>query len=208
MKVKITAVAVIVASMALSGCGNSSTEKQEDQSTENTPNLFEDPGAAVDTVIDTVTTTFTDTVGQYDSEATIIENLQTMGDFTTLVAGLQATGLDVTLLEEGPFTVFAPNDDAFAKLGGNKVNELIATPDAFREVLLNHVLIEQTLDSSMAGLLAGAQLDTANGEQVDVGLEDDGTVTLNQANVTYTDIDSSNGIVHVVDDVLMTTWFD
>jgi|GEM_PF-726103 len=140
--------------------------------------------------------------GQFNPTSTLVENLQTMGNFNTLVAALQATGLDVTLNQEGPFTLFAPDDAAFNKLGGGAVNELLATPDVLRNILLYHVLSEQTVDASTVILLAGGKLEMANGAKVDIGLTTDATVTINDSNVTKTDIGSSNGVIHVIDTVL------
>eukprot|EP00095_Tigriopus_kingsejongensis_P004904 maker-scaffold1_size3401120-snap-gene-16.43 protein:Tk04904 transcript:maker-scaffold1_size3401120-snap-gene-16.43-mRNA-1 annotation:"beta-ig-h3 fasciclin" len=113
-----------------------------------------------------------------------------------------ATGLDQTLMGEGPFTVFAPTDEAFAKLGDEAINALLAEPEALANILLYHVLPGQAVDAATAISLAGQSVDAANGDALALVL-DGGNLFINESLVTATDIVTSNGIIHVIDTVLL-----
>ncbi|MGB0866482.1 MAG: fasciclin domain-containing protein [Granulosicoccaceae bacterium] len=134
--------------------------------------------------------------------ANIVETAQAAGSFNTLVAALQATGLDQTLMGEGPFTVFAPSDEAFAKLGDDTVNALLADPDTLSDILLYHVLVGQAVDATTAISLAGQSVDAANGDALALSLNG-GNLFINSSQVTATDIAASNGVIHVIDTVLL-----
>lgn len=136
------------------------------------------------------------------AQGNIVETAQTAGTFTTLVAALQATGLDQTLAGEGPFTVFAPSDEAFAKLGDEAINDLLANPEALSNILLYHVLANQSVNAASAISLAGQSVETANGDSIALSL-DAGNLFINDSQVTVTDIVTSNGIIHVIDTVLL-----
>jgi len=119
----------------------------------------------------------------------------------TLVAAVQAAGLEETLRGEGPFTVFAPTDDAFAALPEGTVENLLKpeNKDQLAAVLTYHVLAGKTLSTDLAG--ATLSVPTVNGAEVNV----DGTegVKVNNATVVKADIKTSNGIIHVIDTVLL-----
>merc|ERR1712045_203234 len=120
---------------------------------------------------------------------------------STLVAAVQAAGLVETLSGPGPFTVFAPTNDAFAKIPSAALNDLLADKDALTAVLLRHVVPSTIM---AAGIPAGrTAVATAGGEKVDV--VNDGGVTVNGATVIATDIAASNGVVHLVDTVIPAT---
>lgn len=123
--------------------------------------------------------------------------------FTTLVAALQATGLDATLSDESStFTVFAPTDDAFAKLGADTINSLLANPDQLSDILLYHVVAGAAVDATTAISLAGTNVEMANGSSTAITL-DGSNLLINQSMVVVTDVMASNGIIHVIDTVLL-----
>lgn len=135
--------------------------------------------------------------------ANIVETAAAAGSFNTLVAALQATGLDATLADpDATFTVFAPTDEAFAKLGQETLNSLLADPAALSDILLYHVLAGQAVDATTAISLSGTNVDTANGASVSISL-DGNRLLINQSEVIATDIVTSNGIIHVIDTVLL-----
>jgi transforming growth factor-beta-induced protein len=124
------------------------------------------------------------------------------GDFTTLVAALQATGLDATLADESAtFTVFAPTDAAFEVLGQDTIDALLADTDTLSDILLYHVVSGQAVDAETALTLAGQVVEMANGANVALTLRD-GALFINNSEVVSTDIEASNGIIHVIDAVL------
>ncbi len=128
----------------------------------------------------------------------IVETAQAAGSFTTLVAALQAASLDDDLAGAGPFTVFAPTDDAFAALPAGTVDALLADPAALADILLYHVVSGQ----AFAGDLDGSPLSTLlAGGELTVSLS--GGVQINSSNVTQADILTTNGVIHVIDAVLL-----
>ena len=136
-----------------------------------------------------------------DQTHDIVDTAVAAGSFTTLVAAVQAAGLVETLKGAGPFTVFAPSDDAFAALPAGTVGELVKpeNKDKLTAILLLHVLPGAIKSTDVAG----KQLDatTAGGSTVHV----DGTngVTVDGAKVVTADIVCSNGIIHVIDAVIL-----
>ncbi len=127
----------------------------------------------------------------------IPETAVAAGIFTNLVAALQATGLDAALTNEGPFTVFAPTDDAFAALGIPQ-DELLALTN-LAEILLYHVVDDRLKAEDVIAL---ERITTLLGEDVKVNVNDDG-VFINDAQIIVTDIKAENGIIHVIDRVLI-----
>jgi transforming growth factor-beta-induced protein len=127
------------------------------------------------------------------------------GRFTTLVAAVQAAGLAETLSGEGPFTVFAPTDDAFAALPEETLNSLLQPENKqqLTDILLYHVVPGKVLAADVAGL-DGQMANTAlEGKQIAVK-DDMGNVTLNEnVKVIITDIEAANGVIHVIDAVLL-----
>ncbi|GAB4578578.1 MAG: hypothetical protein Fur0022_13130 [Anaerolineales bacterium] len=130
---------------------------------------------------------------------TIVDIAVADGRFTTLVAAVQAAGLAETLSGEGPFTVFAPTDDAFAALPEGTVEALLADIPTLTNILLYHVVEGKVMAADVVGLSAAT---TLLGEDVTVTVEGD-TVKINNATVIITDIEASNGVIHVIDAVLL-----
>ena len=140
--------------------------------------------------------------------ADIVDTAIAAGDFTTLVAAVQAAGLEETLRGEGPFTVFAPTDDAFAALPAGTVDMLLEDPTGdLADILTYHVVAGAVLAADVVGL-DGQDVTTVNGATFTVNVADDGSVSLtdaagNDVAVVTTDIETSNGVIHVIDAVLM-----
>ncbi len=131
----------------------------------------------------------------------IVDTAIADGRFTTLVAAVQAAGLVDTLKGEGPFTVFAPTDDAFAKLPAGTVESLLLpeNKEQLAGILTYHVVAGQVMAADVVTLTSA---DTVNGQPVMVKVED-GKVYINDAEVIITDILTSNGVIHVIDQVIL-----
>lgn len=135
--------------------------------------------------------------------ANIVDTALAAGSFNTLAAALEATGLVSVLADENAsFTVFAPTDEAFAALGQDTIDALLADPDQLKDILLYHVISEQVVDSATAISLAGSTVAMANGDSIALSL-DAGNLLVNTSTVTATDIAASNGVIHVIDSVLL-----
>ncbi len=132
---------------------------------------------------------------------TIVDIAVQDGRFTTLVAALEAAGLVDALQGEGPFTVFAPTDDAFAALPEGAIDALLADSEALSEVLLYHVISGWVKAADVVSL-DGKEVETLSGESVKVMLDGE-SVMINEATVIITDIEGSNGVIHVIDAVLL-----
>ena len=124
------------------------------------------------------------------------------GSFTTLVAALEATGLDVTLSDmDSSFTVFAPTDDAFALLGDETIAALLDDTDTLTDILTYHV-IGAEIDSSAAISSAGSTVEMVNGDSTGLSLDGD-NLLVNTVTVTTVDVEADNGVIHVIDAVLI-----
>lgn len=120
------------------------------------------------------------------------------GNFTTLAAAQTAAGLVETLKGPGPFTVFAPTDEAFAALPAGTVEALLADPEALAKILTYHVIAGKVMSIDLTNGMTAA---TVNG--ADVTIMTEGGVMVNDAHVTTADIAASNGVIHVIDKVIM-----
>ena len=123
------------------------------------------------------------------------------GSFNTLVAAVKAAGLAETLQRPGPFTVFAPTDAAFAKLPAGTIDALLANKPMLASILTYHVVSGKVGASDIIGM-NGARPATVNGQTVDVTVSG-GKVYVNGVQVIMADVPASNGIIHVIDAVLM-----
>jgi uncharacterized surface protein with fasciclin (FAS1) repeats len=128
----------------------------------------------------------------------IVETARDAGTFTTLIAAIDRAGLESTLASEGPFTVFAPGDEAFARLPEGAVDSLLAEPDKLAEVLTYHVVPGRVTAADVVGLTTAP---TVQGEELRVSV--DGSVHVDGARVLNADIEASNGLIHVIDRVLL-----
>jgi transforming growth factor-beta-induced protein len=135
------------------------------------------------------------------AEKNIVETAVSAGSFTTLAKALQAAGLVDTLAGKGPFTVFAPTDEAFAKLPVGTLEELLKPENKakLQAILTYHVVAGKVMASDVTGLTSAK---TVNGQSLKIAVTDDG-VMINNAKVVTTDIATSNGVIHVIDTVLL-----
>jgi uncharacterized surface protein with fasciclin (FAS1) repeats len=156
----------------------------------------------------TMSTTVDSTMDSTAEAADIVDTAVAAGDFTTLIAAVRAAGLEDTLRGDGPFTVFAPTDDAFAALPPGTIETLLEDPTGdLATILTYHVVPGAVLAAAVAGL-DGQGVTTVEGESVTVNVADDGAVSLTDATgnsvaVVTTDIETSNGVIHVIDGVLL-----
>ena len=138
--------------------------------------------------------------------ASIVDVAVSNGSFTTLVAALQATGLDTVLDDpESTFTVFAPTDAAFALLGQDTIDALLADPDTLRDILLYHVVSGSEIlqDGAITVAQSGSnKVDMANERQSALTLADS-TLYINKSAVSLADVKADNGVIHVVDQVIL-----
>jgi uncharacterized surface protein with fasciclin (FAS1) repeats len=128
----------------------------------------------------------------------IVDTAVAAGSFNTLVAAVEAAGLVDTLKSDGPFTVFAPTDAAFAKLPEGTLDELLANPDRLRAILLYHVVAGKVLAADVVNLDSATSL---LGQKITISTN--GGVKVDTANVVSTDIMASNGVIHVIDSVIL-----
>ena len=128
-----------------------------------------------------------------------IAEIAVAGGFNTLVAALDAAGLVETLSGEGTFTVFAPTDEAFAALPEGMLDELLADTEALTQILLYHVAGDVVMAEQVVTL---DEAETLQGSKVAIEVVD-GNVFVNESQVTSTDIEASNGVIHVIDAVLL-----
>jgi transforming growth factor-beta-induced protein len=135
-----------------------------------------------------------------EAELNIVETAIAAGNFETLVAAVSAAGLADALSGEGPFTVFAPTDEAFAALPDGLVASLLEDPEGqLTQILLYHVLSGQVM---AADVTDGLEAETLQGSTVSFTISD-GVVMINGATIIATDIEASNGVIHVIDAVIL-----
>lgn len=132
------------------------------------------------------------------TEKDIVDTAVDAGAFTTLVAAAEAAGLVDTLKGDGPFTVFAPTDDAFAALPAGTVEGLLEDPEALAAILTYHVVPGKVMSTDLSNDMTTA---TVNG--ADVTIMTEGGVMVNEANVVTADVEASNGVIHVIDKVIL-----
>jgi len=137
--------------------------------------------------------------GNHSAPKDIVDTAVSAGQFTTLVKAVQAAGLVDTLKGEGPFTVFAPTDEAFAKLPAGTIESLLANPAKLREVLTYHVVPGKITASEVVKL---SKAKTVQGQEAKIKVSG-GKVKIDNANVIKTDIMTSNGVIHVIDAVIL-----
>jgi uncharacterized surface protein with fasciclin (FAS1) repeats len=144
-----------------------------------------------------------------EANADIVDTAVAAGAFTTLAAALTAAGLVDTLKGPGPFTVFAPTDAAFAKLPAGTVEALLEDPTGqLSQILTYHVVLGEVMASAVV-TLDGQKVKTVQGGELAVQVTGDEVALVdaagNHANVITTDVVASNGIIHVIDAVLLPT---
>lgn len=131
--------------------------------------------------------------------ADIVDTAVSAGDFNTLVAAVKAAGLMDTLKGPGPFTVFAPTDEAFAKMPAGTVDGLLKDPEKLKRILTYHVVAGKVM---AADVMKMKTANTVEGSPVKI-MSKGGKVMINNATVTKADIVCDNGVIHVIDTVIM-----
>ncbi len=131
----------------------------------------------------------------------IVETAVSNGSFNTLVAAVKAAGLVETLSGTGPFTVFAPVDDAFAALPAGTVESLVEpeNKEKLTGILTYHVVAGKVMSTDLSD---GMTAKTVNGEEITIKIED-GKVMVNDAEVVMADVETDNGVIHVINKVIM-----
>lgn len=135
----------------------------------------------------------------FRADKNIVETAQAAGKFTTLLKAAQAAGLVETLSGPGPLTVFAPTDEAFAKVPKATLDGLLADPARLKQVLLYHVVAGNVKAADVVKLKSAK---TVNGQEAKITVSN-GKVMIDNANVVTTDIEASNGVIHVIDAVIL-----
>ena len=141
------------------------------------------------------------TTKENQSMKNIVQVAVENGNFNTLVTAVKAAGLAETLQGPGPFTVFAPTDAAFAKLPEGTVNALLADKEKLTAILTYHVISGKVVASDITRM-NGANPVTVNGQKLDIAVRG-GKVYVNGAQVITADVYASNGVIHVIDGVLL-----
>jgi uncharacterized surface protein with fasciclin (FAS1) repeats len=182
---KRTVAAAIAAALVLAACSGATEE----------PSATEEPTPApVETPVEEEAVEL----------GTIVDVAVAAGDFTTLVAAVQAAGLVDTLSSEGPFTVFAPTDAAFAALPAGVLDKLLLPEN--RDILVSILTYHVVSGTVLAADVAAGQVTTVQGEAITV--ETMGGVSVNGANVVAVDVLASNGVIHVIDAVILPPSLD
>lgn len=192
MKKYLAAAGAVALAVSLSACSDDSDDDSATSTAAETSEAAEytDPSAAAE-----------------QTEGDIVDTAESAGDFTTLLTAVKAAGLEDTLRGDGPFTVFAPTDEAFSALPANALDDLLADPTGtLADILKYHVVEGEVLADDIADM-DGDTVTTVLGEDLTVEVDGD-TVYLvdgtgNRVTVTATDVDASNGVIHVIDAVLM-----
>ena len=129
----------------------------------------------------------------------IVDTAVAAGDFKTLATALETAGLVETLKGKGPFTVFAPTDEAFAKLPAGTLDSLLKDKEKLKKILLYHVVSGNVMAKDVVKLKSAK---TVQGSSVKINASG-GKVMVDKANVIKTDIVASNGVIHVIDTVII-----
>jgi uncharacterized surface protein with fasciclin (FAS1) repeats len=178
---------LVIVSLVIAGCTESETTTSAASNTV--------PGMET-TSSTSMTTETTSTAASPDD---IIAIAEADGRFMTLLAALEAADLVETLKGEGPFTVFAPTDDAFDELPEGTIDSLLDDIPALTDILLYHVVEGKVMAADVVNL---TEAETVSGGTLSITVEDS-TVMINDAEVIIPDIETSNGVIHVIDSVLI-----
>ena len=131
--------------------------------------------------------------------ADIVDTAVNAGSFNTLVTAVKAAGLVDTLKQPGPFTVFAPTDDAFAKLPAGTVDSLLKDIPQLKKILTYHVVSGKVTAADVVKLTSA---NTVEGSSVNINASN-GVVKVNEATVVTPDVTADNGVIHIIDSVLI-----
>ncbi|MBY9066176.1 fasciclin domain-containing protein [Hyphomonas sp. WL0036] len=169
---------------------------------EGTPTVAPPPVEAVDTPIDEAIAEDTATPAEAE---TLVDVLATRPEFSSLLAAVDAAGLTETLAGPGPYTIFAPTNDAFAALPAGELDQLLLpeNKDKLVRIVSYHVIPGKVLAAEVPAEEAGTATVSINNLDLSVRRTADGSVMVNQFTVTEGDIDAGNGVIHVIDGVLV-----
>ncbi len=134
--------------------------------------------------------------------STIVQTAAAASNFKTLTAALTAANLGETLSGAGPFTVFAPTDEAFAKIAKADLDALLADKEKLKKVLTFHVVSGKVMAADINKMKNGSKVKTVQGGEATLH-NNGGKVKMNDSTITVTDIASSNGVIHSIDTVMM-----
>jgi uncharacterized surface protein with fasciclin (FAS1) repeats len=198
MKTRSAAAAVVAASLFFVACGSDSNNAAQSTAAPETVAPATDPMTTEPMTTEVMTT---EPMTTESMPGTIVDVASGNPDFSTLVAAVTAAGLVETLQGDGPFTVFAPTNEAFAALPAGLVDKLLLpeNKDTLTKILTYHVVS----GAVMAADVKAGDVPTVEGSNITVTI-DGGTVTLNgSAKVVATDVAASNGVIHVIDAVIV-----
>lgn len=194
VKTRRIAASAVALSLFLGACGSDSDDGDAPDTTTTQDSMLDDSTMTDDSAV--------------EEQPDIVDTAVAAGDFDTLVAAVQAAELEETLRGDGPFTVFAPSDDAFATLPEGTVDTLLEDPTGDLAGILTYHVVEGAVMAEAVVGIDGQEVTTVNGATFTVNVADDGAVSItdaagNEVNVVATDIETSNGVIHVLDGVLM-----
>lgn len=130
--------------------------------------------------------------------ANIVKTAQNAGGFSTLLKAAEVAGLVDTLSSGGPFTIFAPTDDAFSKVPSETLNALLKDPEKLKGILLYHGVDGKVMSTDLSGIM---KVKTLQGQEITIDASKG--VKVNDATVIKADIKAENGVIHVIDKVLL-----
>lgn len=131
----------------------------------------------------------------------IIKTVIEMGNFKTFIRIIQKAGLTQNLANGGQFTVFAPDDSAFAKFSPEKIENLLNDKDRLMTILKSHIIAKKVMSPNLISL---KKIKTINGKELNISTKKG--LQINDANVIKTDIECTNGIIHAIDNVFLLKW--
>jgi uncharacterized surface protein with fasciclin (FAS1) repeats len=211
MRIKTPAALAIVGALALAACGSDDNTADNAASTPATTEAMSDDEMSDDMSDDEMSDDMSDDEMSDDmsdeemaaAEGDLVETAAGRDDLTTLVAAIEAAGLSATLAGDGPFTIFAPNDEAFvAYLGEMGMTAEDALADtAFLSTLLQGHVVEAADDSGMVAGMVDNPFVSLAGTELPVTVDGD-TITIAGAEIVEADIFATNGVIHVIDTVL------
>lgn len=195
MNIKIAAAGSVAALLFLSGCAGASDEMTPEATTAETTSAAASPSESMSESM---------SEAPMEEAGTIVDVAAGNPDFETLVAAVTAADLVETLSGDGPFTVFAPTDEAFDALPEGLLDALLLpeNKDALTSILTYHVVSGEV----MAADVTAGDVETVEGSTI--AISTDGGVMVNDANVVTTDVDASNGVIHVIDKVIVPPTVD
>lgn len=211
----VLSLALFMAACAEDGTTTEDTTTEETtatETTEATETETTEADTAEETTTEETTTEETDAAaaeGEDVEGEDVVDTAVSAGSFTTLVTAVQAAGLEETLRGEGPFTVFAPTDEAFETLPEGTLDELLADPEGdLSEILQYHVVAGEVFAADVLEM-DGETVETVQGGTFTIEVDGEQVVLLdtagNRINVVDTDVEASNGVIHVLDGVLSPT---